>query len=101
VTAGTSGNIQCTGVIAFNTGANYIYNGIAAQVTGTGLTQNTPANITISNSGNTVTLSGATTMSGILTVNAGSTLANGGFALGSPTSVVLYGGLLLAQTSQE
>jgi len=90
-TAGATGNIQTT-TRTYSTGANYVYNGTSAQVTGTGLTQNTPANITINNPGNTVTLSANTNMSGILTVKAGSSLALGANSLGTPTSVVLENG---------
>jgi len=94
--SGTSGNIQNTGTTrSFSTGANYIYNSTASQATGDGLNQNTPANITISNPGNTVTLSASTDMSGTLTVNAGSTLALSSNTLGAttaPTGVTLYCG---------
>ena len=62
-----SGNIQTTTARTFAAGANYIYNGTTPQVTGTGLTQNTPANLTINNSTG-VTLSAASSASGILTL---------------------------------
>ena len=65
-----SGNIQVTGSRTYTSGANYEYNGTAAQVTGNGLTQNTPANLTINNS-NGVTLSGVTTISGLLAITSG------------------------------
>lgn len=64
--SGANGNIQTT-TRTFTTGANYIYNGSAAQVTGNGLTQNTPANVTISNTAG-VTFSAATTISGNLSI---------------------------------
>ena len=68
--AGTaSGNIQ-TNTRTYSTGANYIYNGTAAQVTGIGLTQNIPANLTINNSAG-VKVSNATTISGLLTMSSG------------------------------
>jgi hypothetical protein len=72
---GGSGNVQtCT--TNFNTGANYIYDGTANQITGTGLTQNIPANITINNAGNTVSLSASTTLSGNIIISAGTFNAN-------------------------
>ena len=69
----TIGNIQVTGTRTYTAGANYIYNGSATQVTGNGLTQNTPANLTISNSAG-VALSAATAISGNLTISNGATL---------------------------
>ena len=45
-TAGATGNIQTT-TRTYAAGANYIYNGSANQAVGNGLTQNTPANLTI------------------------------------------------------
>ena len=72
-----------------------MYIGNANQVTGNGLSQNTPANVTINNPGNIVTLSNSTNMSGILTVTAGSTFALTTNNLGTttaPSSVVLYDG---------
>lgn len=82
---GASGNIQLSGTITFSTGADYEYNGIAAQVTGTGLTQNTPANLTINNSTG-VTLSAATTISGLLTMTSGTlNMANTNMSVGSLT----------------
>jgi hypothetical protein len=70
-TSGATGNIQVTGTRTYSTGANYEYNGSAAQVTGNGLNQNTPANVTINNPGNTITLSAITNISGALTINSG------------------------------
>ncbi len=76
-----SGNIQtCT--TNYNTGANYIYDGTTNQVTGSGLTQNIPANITINNTGNIVSLSASTTLSSQLI------LTNGGLNLNSFTLYV-------------
>lgn len=77
ITTGASGNIQTT-TRNFNTSANYTYNGTVAQATGNAL----PAmvnNLTISNSGGTVTLTNASvTVSNNMTVNSGSTFdANG------------------------
>jgi autotransporter-associated beta strand protein len=70
-TTGATGNIQVTGVRTYTTGANYIYNGTANQACGNGLTQNTPLNVTINNAGNTVAMSAATTISGLMSVTAG------------------------------
>ena len=91
-TSGANGSVQVTGTRTYSSGANYTYNGTAAQVTGNGLNQNTPANITINNPGNAVTLSASTNMNGTLTVKAGSTLALSTFSLGAgtgPSGVVL------------
>ncbi|MEQ8361714.1 MAG: hypothetical protein RH948_02540, partial [Cyclobacteriaceae bacterium] len=76
-TAGATGNIQVSGARTFSSGANYIYNGGGNQVTGNGLSQNTPANIEINNPGNTVSLSAPTSLTGNLTITAGSLDTNG------------------------
>ncbi len=82
---GASGNVQMSGNNTFNSGANYVYNGTAAQITGTGLTQNTPANLTIDNSAG-VTLTAATTISGLLTMTSGTlNMANTNMTVGSLT----------------
>lgn len=88
-TSGTTGNIQVAGTRTYTAGASYIYNGSAAQAMGNGLTQNNPLNLTITNPGNTVSLGMATTISGALTVNTGSTLALSTYALGTPTSITI------------
>ena len=69
--SGNSGSIQVTGTRTFTAGANYIFNGTSNQVTGNGLTQNQPANVTINNPGNTVTLTASRTISGNLSILAG------------------------------
>ncbi len=56
-----------THTVTFSSGANYVYNGTDAQVTGTGLAQNTPANLTIDNP-TSVTMSSATSISGDLEI---------------------------------
>ncbi len=83
--AGTAaGNIQVT-TRTYSAGASYIYNGTSAQVTGSGLTANTPAKLTINNSAG-VTLSAATTISGLLTMTAGTlNMAAYNFTAGSLT----------------
>lgn len=88
-TSGPTGNIQVTGIRTYNTGANYEYYGSANQVTGNGLSQNTPANLTINNLNGPVALVANTTISGVLTVNAGSSLAMSAYILGTPTSIIL------------
>ncbi len=74
-TTGATGNIQSTGTRTYTAGANYIYNGSGAQVTGNGLTQNTPANLTLNNAAG-LTLSAATTISGNLLISAGTLASN-------------------------
>ncbi|NJN41195.1 MAG: S-layer family protein [Flammeovirgaceae bacterium] len=76
-TAGATGNIQVSGSRTYSSGANYVYNGSADQITGNGLTQNVPANIEINNPGNTVTLSAPTSLTGNLTITAGALDSNG------------------------
>ena len=66
---GATGNIQVTGIRTFNTGANYIYNNVASQVTGNGLPA-TVNNLTIDNSAG-VSLSASENVSGILTQSSG------------------------------
>ncbi|MFC5193161.1 YDG domain-containing protein [Algoriphagus aquatilis] len=66
--SGATGNVQNTGTRSFNSGANYIYNGTAAQVTGNGFPG--ANNLTINNSSG-VTLSGSATVSGTLSLTTG------------------------------
>jgi hypothetical protein len=68
-TGATSGSIQVTGSRTYNTGANYIYNGSVAQVTGNGLPA-TVNNLTINNAAG-VALSSSVTVSGTLTLTSG------------------------------
>lgn len=74
-TSGATGHIRVTGTRTYTAGARYIYNGSASQITGTGLTQNRPGNVTIANTGaagdKTVSLSGTRNISGNLSVNSG------------------------------
>ena len=74
--SGASGSVQTT-TRSFNAGANYVYNGTANQITGTGLPA-TPNTLTINNTGtspnNVVTLTAITAptaTSGSLTLTAG------------------------------
>ncbi|HPT21397.1 MAG TPA: hypothetical protein PLR88_05575, partial [Bacteroidales bacterium] len=68
-TSGASGNIQVTGSRPFSNQANYIYNGTAPQVTGSGL-PSAVKNLTISNS-NGVTMSNDITVGGLLSLSSG------------------------------
>ena len=94
-TSGASGNIQATGTRTFNTGANYTYNGTAAQATGNGLPA-TVNNLTITNSAG-VTLTATVTVNGALTLTNGVLItganqvniaATGSIAGGSSSSYV-------------
>jgi glucose/arabinose dehydrogenase len=69
--SGTSGNIQSS-TRTFNVSGNYIYNGTAAQITGTALptAANGIGNLTISNSAG-VTLTAGVTVTNSLTVSSG------------------------------
>lgn len=78
--SGATGNIQVSGTRTFNTGADYTYNGSAAQVTGNGLPA-TVRNLTINNSAN-VTLTATVAASGIVTFTSGK-LITGAFELQS------------------
>jgi fibronectin-binding autotransporter adhesin len=91
-----TGNIQTTAARTFNTGANYIYNGVAAQVTGNGLPA-TVNNLTVNN-GAGVGLTAGPLVSGTLT------LASGALSIGANTltingAIVLAGGSLTGGTS--
>ncbi|MBN1340446.1 MAG: hypothetical protein JXA03_14045 [Bacteroidales bacterium] len=66
-----AGNVQVAGSRIYSEGANYIYIGIANQVTGSGLTQYTPASVTINAPGVVVTLSYELTVSGNITISQG------------------------------
>ena len=74
-----SGNIQNLNRI-FNSSANYIYNGSAAQVTGNGLPATLTGALTVNN-GAGVTLSRDTTLNGASSIGAGATLNTGVFTL--------------------
>ena len=86
-THNVAGNWTNSGTFNSNT-SRIIFNGTTQSIGGTAST--TFNNLTIGSG--TTTLGIATTVNGTLTVNSSSTLANGGFALGSPTSVQLYCG---------
>ncbi|HEY5140149.1 MAG TPA: hypothetical protein VIJ25_12655, partial [Methylococcales bacterium] len=68
--SGATGSIQVGGTRTFSTGANYIYNGSGAQVTGTGLPA-TINNLTIDNSAGVKLSNTALTVNGIMLINSG------------------------------
>ncbi len=75
ISAGTaSGNIRVSGTRTFNAGANYIFNGSAAQTTGAGF-PSTVNDLALANP-SSVTLSAATTVNGILTLTSGRLVLN-------------------------
>jgi hypothetical protein len=92
-----TGNIQNLNRI-YNSGANYTYNGTAAQVTGNALPTPLSGNLTINNSAG-VTLSQTTTHNGTLTLTNGilatgaNTLAIGGGAIVNRTNGYVNGNL--------
>jgi hypothetical protein len=67
---GATGSVQSTGTRTINTGANLVYNGTSAQVTGSFNASSTINNLTINNPAG-VTLSNATTVNGTLTLTSG------------------------------
>ena len=69
-TSGASGNIRVSGTRTYNTGANYIYNGPASQVTSNGLPA-TVNSLTVSNTGGIVTLGSNVSVTSNLTVSLG------------------------------
>jgi len=71
---GAIGNIRMTGTRIFNSYANYVYNGNAAQVTGNGLPTSV-YNLSINNSSG-ITLTSNTTISGTLNLISGNLLTN-------------------------
>ncbi len=95
--AGLNGNLTLGGGTSLNTGANFVYDGTAVQVTGTML-PDTLNNLTIDDSLGVV-LTKATLVNGVLTLKAG--LFNNTFplTLGPHGSVVYAGGKLLIPLS--
>lgn len=82
---GASGNIQSTGTRSFSTGADYTYNGTAAQITGTGLPSQV-RNLTLNN-GSNCTLTNSSSVSGTLTLTNGLWIASDDtLTLGTSTS---------------
>ena len=66
--SGNSGNIQLGGSRTFASGASYTYKGNGNQVTGSGLTQNTPLHVVFDSPGNTVTLTSPLTVTGNISI---------------------------------
>jgi hypothetical protein len=67
--SGATGTVQVTGTRSYSQGANYMYDGSAAQVTGNGL-PSTVNNLTINNASG-VSLTSDETVSGILSLTSG------------------------------
>lgn len=76
--SGYTGNIRVTGTRNYSNKANYIYNGIDNQSTGSGL-PSTVNNLTFNNSGKTVTFTGKTTVTNNFSVTTGSKAGLGPF----------------------
>ncbi len=93
---GASGNIQSTGTITFPVGATYIYNGAAAQNTGTGLPTNLTGTFRINNPGNTVTLDNARTIAngGTVDIISGTFAAGTNLTMASTSSITRSGGTM-------
>ncbi|MFN0158707.1 MAG: invasin domain 3-containing protein [Bacteroidota bacterium] len=98
---GAVGNIQVTGTRTYNTGANYIYNGLAPQVTGNGL-PGTVAGFTLANAngialpGNLITgdvtiEQGALDLNGFGLSVGGNWTNNGGSLVGGSNTVTFTG----------
>jgi len=66
-TSGASGNVQVTGTRTYTVGANYIYNGTSAQVTGNALS-NAPNNLTLNNPTSVTSSITGLTVTGLLEV---------------------------------
>ncbi|MCW5920772.1 MAG: Ig-like domain-containing protein [Saprospiraceae bacterium] len=88
-TGGTCGNIRTT-TRTFDTGANYVYNGTAAQNTGNGLPA-TVNNLTFDNTGGAVTLNSARNITNDFSITTGS-IANLGAALTHTANTLTLGG---------
>ncbi len=85
--SGTNGHIRVTGSRSYNTAADYIYNGSAAQVSGDGL-PSTTRNLTIDNASG-VTLSNSTGASGTLSFVTGNVITyTNTLSLGTSSSVL-------------
>ena len=87
--SGATGNIQVTGTRTYDTGANYIYNGSAAQVTGDGLPA-TVNNLTFNNTGGIVTFTSACTVTRDFSLTSGSVANLSTFT--HPTGSLTLGG---------
>lgn len=64
--------VSTGGSYTYQSGLNFEYNGTSGQITGAGLSQNTPATLTVNlTSGNTLTLTANTSISGSLVLTSG------------------------------
>lgn len=97
--AGIAGTVQSTGTVTFDDGANYSFNGTAAQVTST-LMPVTLNGLAIDNEAG-VKLSQATTINGVLRLVAGVFDNTIPFTLGPNGSISYEGGSLKIPTSVE
>jgi len=108
-TSGATGNIQTT-TRTFNAAANYIYAGVAAQITGTALPTTITGSLAIQSGSNTVTMTNTPTttdslslQSGLFAIGSGATLnisangkvvaASGDFATGATGGTINFVGL--------
>lgn len=86
IDSGTSvGNIRVSGTRTYNSGANYIFDGALAQITGNGFP--TPVNNLTINNNSGVTLSNATTVNGTLALPIGSFSNGANLTLGDGATV--------------
>ena len=92
--SGATGNIQTT-TRTFGTGGSYVYNGSAAQATGTGL-PTTAANVTINNASG-VTLDNNLQVNGTLSLTNGSLIIESGNNLIANTKSIGSGDLVMRQ----
>ncbi len=95
ITSGTtaSGNVRVTGTRAFDSGATYIYNGTAAQVTGNGLPTTLTGNVTNANSaGLSLTSNEIINTPGVFAVGSGALMTLGTTATISGTGAFILAG---------
>lgn len=78
-TSGATGNIRVTGARTYNTGANYIYNGTAAQDTGNGLPA-TVNSLVFNNPGGAVTFTAVCAVTNDFSITSGSIANLGAFS---------------------
>lgn len=88
--SGTTSSIQVSGTRTFDTGANYEFNGAAAQVTGNGL-PTTVNNLTVNNSSG-LTLSGNVQINGMLAMTNGALSLNSNTLSYGVNAVLAYNG---------
>jgi hypothetical protein len=98
-TGGVAGAVQSTGNVTFNAGANYIFNGTAAQVTSARMPA-TVNGLAINNAAGVV-LSQATTINGVLRLMAGEFDNTIPFTLGPNGSISFEGGRLKFMTAVD